>query len=84
MSALLRLIVLRNSAARVEEASGKRVDEWSDEFEQRFGLYRVDFDTKHRTPKLSASFYRETIARNAVAYPAIVNPCACPCPAPQT
>jgi len=54
-------------AARVEEASGKRVDEWSDGFEQRFGLYRVDFDTKHRTPKLSASFYRETIARNAVA-----------------
>ena len=25
------------------------------------------FDTKRRTPKLSASFYRETIARNAVA-----------------
>jgi len=49
------------------EASGKRVDEWSDGFEQRFGLYRVDFDTKRRTPKLSASFYRETIARNAVA-----------------
>jgi beta-glucosidase/6-phospho-beta-glucosidase/beta-galactosidase len=34
--------------------------------EQRFGLYHVDFDTKRRTPKLSASFYRETIARNAV------------------
>ena len=67
MSPLLRLIVLRISAARVEEASGKRVDKWSDGFEQRFGLYRVDFDTKLRTPKLSASFYRETIARNAVA-----------------
>ena len=52
---------------RSQGQSGKRVDEWSDGFEQRFGLYRVDFDTKHRTPKLSASFYRETIARNAVA-----------------
>ena len=28
------------------EASGKRVDEWSDGFKERFGLYRVDFDTK--------------------------------------
>jgi beta-glucosidase len=41
--------------------------EWSDGFEHRFGFYWVDFDTKRRTPKLSASFYRETIARNAVA-----------------
>jgi len=32
-----------------------------DGFEQRFGLYHVDFDTKRRMPKLSASFYRETI-----------------------
>jgi beta-glucosidase len=41
--------------------------EWADGFEQRFGLYYVDFDTKRRMPKLSASFYRETIARNAMA-----------------
>jgi beta-glucosidase len=40
--------------------------EWSDGLEKRFGLYRVDFDTQRRTPKLSASFYRETIAQNAV------------------
>jgi beta-glucosidase len=40
--------------------------EWSDGFEKRFGLYQVDFDTQRRTPKLSASFYRETIVRNAV------------------
>jgi beta-glucosidase/6-phospho-beta-glucosidase/beta-galactosidase len=32
--------------ARFEEASEKRVDEWSDGFEQRFGLYRVDFDNQ--------------------------------------
>ena len=41
--------------------------EWSDGFEKRYGLYRVDFDTQRRTPKLSASFYREIIGRNDVA-----------------
>jgi beta-glucosidase len=40
--------------------------EWSDGFEKRFGLYRVDFNTQRRTPKLSASFYREIIERNTV------------------
>jgi beta-glucosidase len=40
--------------------------EWSDGYEKRFGLYRVDFDTRRRTPKLSASFYREVIKRNAM------------------
>jgi len=40
--------------------------EWTDGFEKRFGLYYVDFTTQRRTPKLSASFYREIIARNAV------------------
>jgi beta-glucosidase len=39
--------------------------EWIYGFEKRFGLYRVDFDTQVRTPKLSASFYRNVIARNA-------------------
>jgi beta-glucosidase len=41
--------------------------EWIDGYTRRFGLYHVDFDTQRRTPKLSASFYRETIERNAVA-----------------
>jgi beta-glucosidase len=40
--------------------------EWSDGFEKRYGLYRVDFETQRRTAKLSASFYREVIARNCV------------------
>jgi beta-glucosidase len=40
--------------------------EWIFGFDQRFGLYHVDFDTLVRTPKLSASFYRNVIARNAV------------------
>jgi beta-glucosidase len=39
--------------------------EWIYGFEKRFGLYRVDFNTQVRTPKLSASFYRNVIARNA-------------------
>ena len=33
----------------------------------RFGLHYVDYATQRRTPKLSAAFYREVIARNAVA-----------------
>jgi beta-glucosidase len=40
--------------------------EWIFGFEKRFGLYRVDFDTLARTPKLSVSFYRDVIARNAI------------------
>jgi beta-glucosidase len=41
--------------------------EWADGYAKRFGLYRVDFATLKRTAKLSASFYREVIRRNAVA-----------------
>src|SRR5215471_5130627 len=40
--------------------------EWIFGFEKRFGLYHVDFDTQRRIPKLSASFYRNVIAKNAV------------------
>ena len=40
--------------------------EWIYGYEKRFGLYHVDFETQARTPKLSASFYRDVIARNAV------------------
>ena len=40
--------------------------EWIFGFGQRFGLYYVDFDTLRRTPKLSVSFYRNGIAKNAV------------------
>jgi beta-glucosidase len=32
---------------------------------KRFGLYHVNFDTQVRTPKLSASFYRNVIENNA-------------------
>jgi beta-glucosidase len=40
--------------------------EWADGFEKRFGLYHVNFETQRRTPKLSASFYREVIKQNAL------------------
>ncbi len=41
--------------------------EWADGYTLRFGLYYVDYKTQRRYPKLSASFYREVIARNAIA-----------------
>ncbi len=40
--------------------------EWADGYSKRFGLHYVDFKTQTRTPKLSAAWYREVIARNAV------------------
>jgi N-acyl homoserine lactone hydrolase len=40
--------------------------EWSGGYGTRFGLICVDYATLKRPPKLSASFYREVIARNAV------------------
>jgi len=41
--------------------------EWSDGFANRFGLVYVDYKTQKRTPKLSAAYFRETVAKNAVA-----------------
>ncbi|MBR0969240.1 family 1 glycosylhydrolase [Bradyrhizobium japonicum] len=35
-------------------------------FGKRFGLYRVDFETQARVPKLSAAFYLDVVARNAI------------------
>ncbi len=40
--------------------------EWADGYSKRFGLHYVDFKTQKRTPKLSAEWYKEVIARNAV------------------
>ena len=37
--------------------------EWSSGYSLRFGLVHVDYATQKRTPKLSAEFYRELIAR---------------------
>jgi beta-glucosidase len=41
--------------------------EWADGYSKRFGIHYVDFATRKRTRKQSADWYREVIARNAVA-----------------
>jgi hypothetical protein len=38
----------------------------ADGYSKRFGIHYVDFKTQKRTPKLSAEWYREVIAKNAV------------------
>jgi beta-glucosidase len=40
--------------------------EWADGYSKRFGIHYVDFVTRKRTPKLSAQWYRELIAKNCV------------------
>ncbi len=40
--------------------------EWADGYSKRFGIYYVDFKTQKRYPKLSAHFYKDVIANNAV------------------
>ena len=40
--------------------------EWADGYSKRFGIHYVDFKTQKRTPKLSAAWYKEVIARNTV------------------
>ena len=73
-----RIMYLRNYLAQLQRAAAEGVPvrgyflwslmdnfEWVFGLEKRFGLYHVDFNTQRRTPKLSASFYRSVIARNA-------------------
>jgi len=40
--------------------------EWAQGFTQRWGIVHVDFDTQQRTPKQSAHWYRDVIARNSL------------------
>jgi beta-glucosidase len=40
--------------------------EWIAGYTNRYGLHYVDFETQTRTPKLSAAYFREVAARNAV------------------
>jgi beta-glucosidase len=74
-----RIMFLRNHLAHLHRATAEGVPvksyfhwslmdnfEWSDGFSNRFGLVYVDFKTQKRTPKLSAAYFREAIARNAV------------------
>jgi beta-glucosidase len=40
--------------------------EWTAGFGNRFGVVYVDYKTQKRTPKMSAAFFQEVAARNAV------------------
>jgi beta-glucosidase len=75
-----RVMYLRNYLTHLQRAIAEGVPvrgyflwslldnfEWADGYSTRFGLVHVDYATQKRTPKLSAAFYREVIARNAVA-----------------
>ncbi|MEO6842802.1 MAG: GH1 family beta-glucosidase [Bradyrhizobium sp.] len=75
-----RIMYLRNYLTQLQRATSEGVPvrgyflwslmdnfEWIHGFQERFGLYHVDFETQVRTPKLSVSFYRDVIARNAIS-----------------
>jgi beta-glucosidase len=40
--------------------------EWADGYKKRFGIVYVDFSTQKRTPKLSATYYKEVIMDNCL------------------
>jgi beta-glucosidase len=74
-----RVMYLRNYLTQLQRATSDGVPvkgyflwslidnfEWSDGYDKRFGLYRVDFETQKRTGKMSADFYRALIAANAL------------------
>ena len=74
-----RVMYLRNYLSQLQRAAADGVPvkgyflwslmdnfEWADGYTNRFGLHYVDYATQKRTPKLSAQFYKEVIAQNAV------------------
>jgi beta-glucosidase len=74
-----RIMYLRNYLTQLQRAISEGVPvrgyflwslmdnfEWIFGFEKRFGLYYVDFDSLQRIAKLSVSFYRNVVAKNAV------------------
>jgi beta-glucosidase len=74
-----RIMFLRNYLAQLQRATAEGVPvrgyflwslmdnfEWILGYEKRFGVYRVDFETQARVPKLSASFFRDVVAKNAI------------------
>jgi beta-glucosidase len=75
-----RVMYLRNYLGQLQRATTDGVPvkgyflwslldnfEWADGYSKRFGITYVDFKTQKRTPKLSYDFYREVVARNALA-----------------
>jgi beta-glucosidase len=74
-----RVMFLRNYLTQLQRATADGVPvrgyfawslmdnfEWADGYGNRFGLHYVDYETQQRQPKLSAAFYRQIIAQNAV------------------
>ena len=74
-----RVMYLRNYLSHLQRATSEGVPvkgyflwslmdnfEWADGYTNRFGIHHVDFKTQKRTPKLSADFYKQVIARNMV------------------
>ena len=74
-----RVMYLRNHLAQLQRAAAEGYPlkgyfvwslldnfEWADGYSKRFGIHYVDYKTEHRTPKLSAEWYREAVARNSV------------------
>jgi beta-glucosidase len=74
-----RIMFLRNYLTQLQRAIAEDVPvrgyflwslmdnfEWIFGYEKRFGLYHVNFETQARVPKLSAAFYRDVVARNAI------------------
>jgi beta-glucosidase len=75
-----RVMYLRNYLTHLQRATSEGVPvagyflwslldnfEWADGYTNRFGLHYVDYATQKRTPKLSARYYHEVIARNGPA-----------------
>ncbi|HEX4155895.1 MAG TPA: GH1 family beta-glucosidase [Acidobacteriaceae bacterium] len=75
-----RVMYLRNYLSQLQHAVAEDVPvkgyflwslldnfEWADGYGKRFGIVYVDFKTQRRTPKMSASFYRDVIAKNRIA-----------------
>jgi beta-glucosidase len=75
-----RVMFMRNYLTQLQRATADGVPvrgyfawslmdnfEWVDGYSNRFGLHYVDYATQKRTPKLSAQFYKQVIAQNAVA-----------------
>ena len=74
-----RVMYLRNYLTHLQRATTEGIGvrgyflwslmdnfEWADGYTNRFGLHYVDYASQKRTPKLSADFYREVIAKNAL------------------
>src|SRR5579863_3318329 len=74
-----RIMYLRNHLTHLQRAASEGYPvkgyflwslldnfEWADGYNKRFGLHYVDFKTQVRTPKLSAEWYKEVVAKNAV------------------